>query len=249
MNKKQWIIMGSEDFKEMVMCLRTKRAGDIRKYYLAVEKLFKMYCEYTHHFNRRKQERELRAEIEKKQKEVEKKDTRIDDLLKEIRDEKKLAKDRYDALMGEHAQANEDRERIMNDLRAVRRVAAPYPDNEGDIDMIAIVKMSPHYVWSPDDPGYYRRIHAIAVRIQKKSFNARLNNIKRAGNGTNQNAKVLVSFESPNSIGLFARLKESYSDMFEFESPVGIRYENEQDLVDAVNEIHRSRMGYPPTNA
>ncbi|ASZ85079.1 099L [Cherax quadricarinatus iridovirus] len=45
--------MGSDDFKRMVMCLRTKRAGQIRDYYLAIEKLFKMYCEYTHHYNLR----------------------------------------------------------------------------------------------------------------------------------------------------------------------------------------------------
>ncbi|ATE87063.1 hypothetical protein [Shrimp hemocyte iridescent virus] len=53
LKSKQWIIMGSDDFKRMVMCLRTKRAGQIRDYYLAIEKLFKMYCEYTHHYNLR----------------------------------------------------------------------------------------------------------------------------------------------------------------------------------------------------
>ena len=50
LNRKLWIIMDSDDFKEMVMCLQTKKAHLIRKYYLSLEKLVKMYSEYTHHF-------------------------------------------------------------------------------------------------------------------------------------------------------------------------------------------------------
>jgi hypothetical protein len=46
--------MNSDDFKEMVMCLQTKKASYIRKYYLALEKLVKMYSEYTYNFQLRK---------------------------------------------------------------------------------------------------------------------------------------------------------------------------------------------------
>ncbi len=75
LKSKQWIIMRSDDFKEMVMCLRTKRAKEIRKYYLAIEKLFKMYCEYTIHFNLRREKRAL-----------EEKQGTIDDLVKLIKE-------------------------------------------------------------------------------------------------------------------------------------------------------------------
>ena len=64
LNSKQWIIMNSRDFKEMVMCLRTKKAGQIRKYYLSLEDLFKMYCEYTTHFKNRQlkeKDRQIKA--------------------------------------------------------------------------------------------------------------------------------------------------------------------------------------------
>jgi len=32
------------------MCLRTKKADQIREYYICLEDLVKMYSEYTHHF-------------------------------------------------------------------------------------------------------------------------------------------------------------------------------------------------------
>ena len=50
LKSKKWIIIDSDDFKRMVMCLRTKKAEQIRDYYISLEKLFKMYCEYTTHF-------------------------------------------------------------------------------------------------------------------------------------------------------------------------------------------------------
>ena len=50
LNRKQWIIIGSRDFRKMMMCIRTKKANQIREYYLSLEDLFRMYCEYTSHF-------------------------------------------------------------------------------------------------------------------------------------------------------------------------------------------------------
>jgi hypothetical protein len=50
LKRKQWIIMDSRDFRKMVMCLRTKKADQIREYYICLEDLVKMYSEYTHHF-------------------------------------------------------------------------------------------------------------------------------------------------------------------------------------------------------
>ena len=47
LKSKKWIVMDSKDFKMAVMCLRTERADDVRRYYISLEKLFKIYCEYT----------------------------------------------------------------------------------------------------------------------------------------------------------------------------------------------------------
>jgi hypothetical protein len=68
LKRKKWIIMNSDDFKEMVMCLQTKKASHIRKYYLALEKLVKMYTDYTHHFQMRKVNKQIeKANQEKEQ--------------------------------------------------------------------------------------------------------------------------------------------------------------------------------------
>lgn len=48
LNKQKWIIMDGKDFKRF--CLRTRKSDVIRNYYLAIEDLFKMYCEYTYYF-------------------------------------------------------------------------------------------------------------------------------------------------------------------------------------------------------
>ena len=50
LNRQKWIVMDSKDFKKTVMCLGTKKADAIRRYYISLEKLFKMYCEYTLQF-------------------------------------------------------------------------------------------------------------------------------------------------------------------------------------------------------
>ncbi|ASZ85005.1 025L [Cherax quadricarinatus iridovirus] len=77
LKNKSWIIMNSDDFKMMVMCLQTKKAMDIRKYYLSIEKLFKMYCEYTLHFNLRREERRLKENLLREERRLKEKDTVI----------------------------------------------------------------------------------------------------------------------------------------------------------------------------
>ena len=254
LHQKKWIIMGSRDFKEMVMCLRTSKASEIRQYYLAIEDLFKMYCEYTLHFQLRREKRRL-----------EKKQGTIDDLVRGMEEMKleherryeeaerkherrhKEAMARGDQLLYHAEQAEEDRLLMMNDIHQVRQVAAPNPDEPNNVHRMAVVKMSPHYRWDENDPNYYSEIDAIAVRTQIKSFNGRLKRIQKAGSGTNKNASILTSFDSPNPISLFNRLKENYSDQFTFVYPTGIRYDpgSECDLITAVNDIHASRMTYP----
>ncbi|ATE87111.1 hypothetical protein [Shrimp hemocyte iridescent virus] len=304
LSKKMWIVMGSRDFKRMVMCLRTKRAHEIREYYLCIEDLFKMYCEYTLHFQLRRERRriekkqctiekiteqmeKMRIEYEQGREEdraeyrkAEKSRKKMEKEFKKADRERAAVRRERDAAAGERDQANVERDearrergaaaaersqmrrerdraqerydqaeadriQIMNDIQAVREVAAPYPQNAALVNRMAVIGMSPNYVYDDKDPAYYQNINAIAVRTQVKSFTKRLNQIKRAGNGTNADADVLVSFDSPNPISLMARLRESYSHLFRFESPVGIIFENERDIIDAVNEIHASRMEYP----
>ena len=250
LNRKKWIIMGTRDFKKMVMCLRTSRAEQIRDYYLAVEDLFKMYCEYTLHFQLRREKRRLG-----------KKQGTIDDLVRGMEDmklerqkERQEAQQRYNNLMARgdqllhHAeQAEEDRLLMMNDIHQARQVVAPNPDEPTNVHRMAVVKMSPRYEWTEGDPKYYSQVDALAIRTQIKYFDGRVRKIRNAGSGTNQEASVLTSFDSPNPISLHNRLKETYSDKFTFINAAGIRYEpsTEEDLISAVGDLHASRMDYP----
>lgn len=65
-DKKKNIIIDSENFKYLTMCLKTKKSEEIKKYYASVENLFKMYCEYTVHF----QIRQIEKNEKKKAKEA-----------------------------------------------------------------------------------------------------------------------------------------------------------------------------------
>ena len=108
--------------------------------------------------------------------------------------------------------------------------------------------MSPSYEWDEKkDKKYLKKVDAIAVRIQARDYNARIRQIRRYGKGTNEDASIIVSFDSPNSVLLYNRLKTEHSDKFTFVPPTGIRFEpsTEQDLVEAVRDMHEARMVYP----
>jgi hypothetical protein len=65
------------------MKLSTKKGNDIREYYLNVEELLQEYVEYEHRFEIRKRE------ILSRDAEIAKRGDKIDELLREVRDQKK----------------------------------------------------------------------------------------------------------------------------------------------------------------
>jgi len=261
LTRQQWIILDAQDFKRVVFSLRTKRSREIVNYYLSLERLMAMYTEYTHHYQLRIERR--RAELEKKSltdmmenlkiEQAKEREERKKEREEHLR-EREAAERRYnnlmkrgDQLLGHAEQAEEDRLVMMKDLNEVRKVAAPHPEERKNVHRMAVVRMSPRYKWSDGDPMYYPDVDAIAIRTQIKYFGGRVSQIKRAGNGTNKDAEVIVSFDSPNPISLFNRIKHTKEEMFTFVGSTGIRYEpsTEQDLIDAVNELHQDRMTYP----
>ena len=176
-------------------------------------RLFKMYCEYTLHFQFRREQRRIAQ-----------KQCTIDDLSAQIKQMRIEDKQRHDevitynqVLIHQNEQAEIDRAEMKQDLRAVRNIAAPEPNNPDNYHRMAIVKMSPDYEWDEEkDKKYLRNIDAIAVRIQARDYNTRIRQIRRYGKGTNKDAQIIVSFDSPNSVLLYNRLKEEHSDKFAF---------------------------------
>ncbi len=269
LKRKQWIIMDSDDFKMMVMCLKTKKAMDIRRYYLAIEKLFKMFCEYTLHFNLRREERLLKE----KDNVIKEKDCKIEALMQKILEVSTETKEELKGVRGELGQANdqlgqanaklddaneqlevanerietvEERMGVMEEhIEEIRDVAVPKPRNKGKIHKIGLVKMSPRYVPDPSDPGYVRNSNVVIIRRQQDSFNVRVQQIKNYGNETNANARVIFETDNPNSINLFNRLKEKRDPKLGFNGVCGIRYLNgctDEHLLQLISEIHDVRL-------
>ncbi len=261
LKSQKWVILDTQDFKRVLFSLRTKRARDIHDYYLSLERLMSMYAEYTHHFELRRERR--RAATEKKSLLELMEGLKINhkkecDAAQQERDAAQRAREeseqkfrtllaRGDELLHHAEQAEDDRMVMMHDIRVVRNVAAPEPNNPDNYHRMAIVKMSPDYVWDEDDKRYLRNVDAIAVRIQARDYNARIRQIKRYGRGTNEKATVLISFDSPNSVRLYNKLKEEHGDKFTFVPPVGICFNpsTEHDLIEAVRDMHEARMNYP----
>jgi len=244
-DRKKWIIMGSRDFKRMVMCLRTKKADDIRNYYLAIEDLFKMYCEYTLHFQMRREKERL-----------EKKQCRIDELIEKMDGMELKHQERHDHLIKRadqllhHAeQTEDDLQHITGKLDEVRDVAVPKPQCKKKLHKLGLIRKSPKYVRAEEDPKYYARSDVTVIRRQAETFNQRVNEIRNYGNGSNADARMCEdAFESPNAINLFNRLKEVERSPFVFHSPCGIELTEEgteDRLLEEVYNIHREREQLP----
>ncbi len=250
LHQKKWIIMNSNDFKMMIMYIQTNRANEIRQYYLSLENLFKMYCEYTLHFQLRRERRRL-----------DNKQHTIDDLTKELKNmrlenekERLDAQNRHDDLMQRgdellyHAkQTEDDLNHVTKTLHVVRDKVVPDTKNKGKQHKLGLIRKSRSYVPVDSDPRYFTRSDITVLRRQASTFNQRVNEIKNYGNGTNTDAHLLLELDNPNSINLYNRLKEERPTDFVYHNPCGIelRPGNEDELLEAVNEIHNERLDYP----
>lgn len=173
--------------------------------------------------------------------------------LRQTRDELGQANERL-AIVDENLEAARDElgevnERLViveENLEEVRDVAVPKPRNGGKMHKIGLVKMSPDYEPSTRDPTYAQTSTVIVIRRQKDSFNGRIREIKRYGNGTNRNARVLFEIDNPNSINLFNRLKENNREnRMSFNGVCGIRYRHgctDDFLLQLISEIHDVRL-------
>ena len=247
LKRQKWVILDAQDFKMVVFNLKTKRAKLIHRYYLSLERLMAMYAEYTHHFKLREERKRASQEKDRLIKMME--ELKLDN--KKAREEARLrheeAMSRGDALLHHAEQAEEDRMVMMRDINDVRNIAAPEPGKPENLHRMAIVKMSPNYEWDEKDKKYLKKVDAIAVRIQMRDYNNRIKEIKRYGKGTNKDAKVLISFDSPNPVRLYNKLKHEHTNEFTFIPPVGICFEpsTEENLIEVVRNMHEARMAYP----
>ena len=181
LNRQKWIVMRSDDFKMMAMCLRTDRGKEIREYYIAIETLFKMYCEYTFEFLKRQSDQQM---------------SERDQLLWESR--------RQNSNIGDEVQNTGAKLRIAREV-----VVPPIYEKPSLMNWCVVIEMASSYVPSVNDPKYIRegKPNVVILRGQERYINSRLASVKKFGDGTNLGAKIVKRFPSPNAIDLNNRLK------------------------------------------
>jgi hypothetical protein len=258
LSSKKWIIMRSRDFKKMVMCLRTSRADAIREYYLALEDLFKMYCEYTLHFQLKcagnsigaltEQMRLMRLDREKDRQQHEKDRQRFEEDRQERRRQHQELKDQNHELI-ERNKETQDTIEVMNDnLHEVRRDAVPKSKRDKKMPKVGLMRKSSNYSPARNDPGYFRTSDLTVIRRQTGTFNQRVNEIRSYGAGTNSDAALIWERDNPNAINFYNRLTELPGTPFEFEY-VGIKYReggSEALILEEMDKTFDEKMNLPP---
>jgi hypothetical protein len=264
-HKKKWIVMGARDFKKMVMCLRTKRADDIREYYLSIEELFRMYCEYTLHFLIHRQRiRDAAAKqenndlIARMENMTIKQDQLMDQIKKQNARQDQLieyaeeAKDERDAFAGQCDAIARQCDAIAEDLAIARNATVPEAARRSKQPMVCIFKLGPNYKHVSTDPDYMEHADVRIVRRQAHTVNSALKKFRELGDGTNRDAEMVHCFANPNAINLVVRLKEDYPHRFIYHPPSGVQFRSSvsatdglDELIQTINDLHEVRLMYP----
>jgi hypothetical protein len=161
---------------------------------------------------------------------------------------------RGDQLLEYAEEAQDERDAIRRDIRAVRDKAVPDAKVTGKEHMLALLRRDPNYKWVETDPAYMEHADVRIVRRQACTMKRALREFRSLGDGTNANATVLHIFPNPNPINLVVRLKTDYPDSFIYHSPLGIQFDSapdangSRDLIRIVNAVHNRRMELPESD-
>jgi phage anti-repressor protein len=196
-NRTQHMLLTVNCFKEILMMLNTPKAAIIRKYYISLETLIKIYAKYQYY-----QQKYQSYLLQQANKELHiKLDTMINE-FKESRIELKMVNSKLDAVQEELKDAHEDIEINQEVLEEVRTKLDVATDDRV-VKTKSITKRDKFVVLRTNDPAsnwiYY------AVRVQHASLKRTLKKLK------NQypNSTELIGIEyQPNGINFFNLVKE-----------------------------------------
>ncbi|CCV02164.1 hypothetical protein IIV25_146L [Invertebrate iridovirus 25] len=197
----KFLVMEPDDLKMAIMQLKTKNGDKIRQYYIDLEKLLKVYTEYTLYFNHRESQRKITS--------LEKMMANMDLTLQKQEEERQkdreimLRQEQYMRSLGISLEEVKDQnEELLDDNKEVKRKLgiavedrAPLPEDESKRERFVLIKRN--------DPEYYPYY---TIRAQEGYTTRKLKFEK-----TNfPNLEVLLDFKcNPNSKTLFNRIKEN----------------------------------------
>lgn len=180
------ILITPRNFKKLVMRLNTARGDQIREYFVSLEDLFKMYCEYQVKY------RELQVRF---------RDTKIDNLMNEM----KLQTEKIDQqsaeikeLLGETYAQSDQLNRMEASLEIAVEQRVPPTASAGAREHFVLYRLAQN---DTNRGGF----HFYVVRSQR---NGLATACRRVTLRYTNAIKVLEIIYQPNSRNLFSRIKE-----------------------------------------
>jgi hypothetical protein len=229
----KFLIMEPDDIKMAIMQLKTKNGYIIRQYYIDLEKLMKLYVEYTLYFNERKAQYKI-TDLEQKMADMSlKQEMQQEELksyirslgvsLEDIKDQNKEIKNQNKEIKRRLSIAVEDR--------------APLPEQTGKQERFVLLKRN-----DPNHPAYY------TIRAQ----NAYTTNKIRAQQVLFPGLQILLDFKcNPNSKSLYVRVKENLKKrgvLFDGNNIDLGETVNEAELIEEMNKINDVKYDMLPEN-
>ena len=214
----KFLIMEPDDLKMAIMQLKTKNGDVIRQYYIDLEKLLKLYVEYTLYFNHRESQRkitdleqmmsDMRLDMKKQEehREIERQKDReliqqqtsymrsLGISLEEVKDQNEELLDETKNLTKQNTGLKKEVKKVQRKLGIAVEDRAPLPANEDKQERFVLIKRN-------DDQHYQYYI----IRAQHTYTERRIKTQRTLF----PNTTILLDFKAnPNSKTLYNRIKD-----------------------------------------
>ena len=215
----KFLIMEPDDLKMAIMQLKTKNGHIIRQYYIDLEKLLKLYVEYTLYFNHRESQRKI-TDLEKAMVELRLSNERQEQYmrslgisLEEVKDQNSDLLEQNEELLDSNKSLEKQNRKIQRKLGIAVEDRAPMPEDESKHERFVLIKRN--------DPDYYPYY---TIRAQNDYTTRKLKTERLHF----PNLEILIDLTcNPNSKTLYNRIKEKLKE-------IGVTFSgNSIDLIDA----------------
>ena len=193
----KFLVMEPDDFKRALMQLKTKKSNEIRDYYMDMEKLLKLYVEYTLYFNHRESQRKITG-LEQMMADMRLTMTRMEEEgktdRKHLRCQLNDIQDQNEELLDHNKDLQKDVKKVHRKLGIAVEDRAPLPEDTRKQERFVLLKTNNSDYWS-----YY------TIRAQDSYVVRKLKEKKEVL----PKMKVLLDLKcNPNSKTLYNRIKE-----------------------------------------
>jgi hypothetical protein len=190
----KFLIMEPDDIKIAIMQLKTKNGHIIRQYYIDLEKLLKLYVEYTLYFNHREAQRKI-TDLEQMMVNMNLTMQKQEQYMRSLGISLEEVKDQNEELLDNNKGLKTEVREVKRKLGIAVVDRAPQPEDESKRERFVLLKYN-----DPDFMGYY------TIRAQD-TYTIRKLKIKQLHF---PDLVVLLDFKcSPNSKTLYNRIKEN----------------------------------------